>query len=1191
MSYQCKNCGAKINPGAKFCNQCGMQTHTKREPAPLSSHAYRQVSEKKNAKGLIILISSIGLVLIVVAIMLFRLILPGIKPQNSFVQIKEVTGQPYGNRAIRIHGTGFGFYDAENSRVMIDGKEAGILEWEEDEIFIVVPPGVSGGKKEIKIENPPLFKNTVTQQEFLEHKKVELARAVILPETEMDLEGEGFHFFAPAGSVTKKTEIIISKYDEPSKDDSPYWTVSGEYSITDRKGHHIFFEKQVFFGVDVADAEEAANASFQIFDELSGSWVAAETWFSETNARVYIATTHFSDIRSFFSDMRQGFGRLTDDAARNVSRKITYVTDKLGTAKDWTVELIQDVWVDVKDTANKDNKTYFDSVSDSENRFIIFWRKTDYQKDPSIREKAHLMLAAFVHAYEEYAAIFGVENMPSVTKTKLLSGFFNDPVQVPNPIRVYIDPRYNKSGAVAKSATTGNIIMPSDYQDDDLVSTAAHELFHAVQYKMLGLKQLYMATTTYKDLTDNWLTGNNTQLYRFYANNVWFFDATAEYAARFIATNVGFEAEDPTKTPMIHPRIEANRPYYANNGVHEYGVSSFLDYILTYKNSPDFAKEFRWLAFKEMWDTVTGNYSMASSINVPFERYVYDTIKENADGAYLNFWKDMYTLRDMPDANIIANGKADVLSRFKKSKQNHEMQIMGEAVGIFRYLINPHTASTIQDETSLNSSFWFEVSPDFMHGDVYILSGLSEFDRVEERPLAHPINYANSSLMDALIPYKTGDTCGLVAILNNTTFEDTTAKITLASTELKWDNQEEIEKKVSNTTLRRNDKLKFTPILPKLKAGDPPFTAVVLLNDNYDYLTKIENVKSGKSFEVASPMQDIPPQEVTVNIKIFLGDKLVHEYQSVQGETKATVRISGPEVVRYVLEPDNLKANHSFLAEASPKAGYDFIWVYGDGAPSQKDSGGSSSNVSHEFSGPGDYTTTVTLYNEKGEPVATDTVRIILEMRQDLPPQPTEPETNEDASPADSSHAWVLVDTVIHDAKEDFESVNKRYAGIYENSGAVSPGVFTWTNTYVGNTIDNYAKPPMVHGEGGACEGSYTQPPAVIKGGEELSMTDSLSFTSVNYSYFSLQCKMASQIIRYEKGQPDYSRSPINFEHKDGESLVYIDTSSTNIPFSDKKTVSAVVPKGTEIGEQISIRVSFSTGSFPMYVDYIYQWK
>lgn len=1193
--FYCNNCGAKVPPGANFCNQCGMRTPNNQEPVKPFPYTTIKVSGNKIAKRRMFLISAIVLILIVVATILFKYALSGLNSQTSFVQINKISGQPYSHRAIHIHGTGFGFYDSENSKVMIDGKEAGILNWEENEIFIIVPHAVSSGKKEIEVENPPLFKKAVIQQEFLEHQKIELARITILPEIETNFEGQGFHFFAPSGSVANRTEIIISKYDEPSKDDSPYWTVSGEYSITDREGNHIFFERPVFFGVDIGDAEEAENSSFQIFDELTGMWVAAETWINKQDARVYISTTHFSDVRSFFSNMRKGIGRLANDATKNVSQKLTYVTDKLGTAKDWTFEFVQDNWVNLKDLANRNNNEYFSSVHDPNNRFIIYWRITDSQNDPSIEEKALLMLATFVRAYENYAETFGIENMPGVTQTKNPSDSPNNTVLVSNPIRVYIDPRYNKSGAIAKSATTGNIIMPSDYQGDDLISTAAHELFHAVQYKMLGLKQLYMATTSYKNLTDNWLTGNNTQIYRFYANNAWFFDATAEYAARFIATNIGFKPADKNKEPTvpIHPRIEANQPYYANNGVHEYGVSSFLDYILTYKNSPDFPENLRGPAFKEMWDTVTGNYSMLSSINVPFEEYIYNRIKENANTAYLNFWRDAYTLKHMPNANIIANGKSDVLSRFNKSEQNHNMRIMGEAVGIFRYLLNPGTVSSIQDDNSLNSSFWFEVSPGFIRGDVYVLGSLSESDRVEDRPFGYSINYKNRGLMDELIPYKKGDTCGLVAILHNTTFEDTTATITLSSTGLKWDNQQEILEKVKNTTLRRNDKLTFTPTLPKTQAGDPPFTAVILLNDNYDYLTKIENVKNGKSFDVAPPMQDIPPQELSVNIKIFLGDLLVHEYQSFHGETKPTVKISGPKVVRYVLENNNLKVSHSFLAEASPKASYNFVWAYGDGTPSQRDLDVNSSNISHEFTGPGDYTTTVTLYNKKGEAVATDTIRIILETQQTLSPQPTEPEiivAEPTSPPTHSNHTWVLLSTETHDAREDFESVNQRYAGVYENSGTASPGTFTWTHTYIGNT-DTYANPPMVHGEGGACQGSYIQPPSVINGNENISITFSLSFTANNYSYFSLQCGMNSQLIWYKNGQPDYSHAPINFKNEDGDSLFQINTSTTNSSFPSKPTVFATVPEGTELGEQILIRVKFGIGSFPMYVDYIYEWK
>ena len=974
MSKFCKNCGAQLKPGAKFCGSCGSELRLPQNtvqpysPAPPSSHT----EKKRKAPPKKLLIPAIAAMLVIA---LGIILLPGLfgpLSRGMAVHIDDIGGQPYANRAVIISGEGFGYYDSEKSRAFIDGKDTPIISWSDREITLLVPEGISAGKKEIRLANPPLFNKKTVRHEFLEHTKTELTRAMLSPEKDNLIEGEGFVFIAPQGSMGQAQEIIIYQYQAPSLDDSPYWTVAEEYEITGPDGGHVFFERPVYFGVDTADAEEAAHSAFQIFDELSGVWASAETWYSEEEARIYLATTHFSDFRRFVSDMRTGFGRLAQKTADEASKKFDYVTDKLGKAKDGIVELSQNLWVNVKDATTEE----FLGVSDINGHFIVYYRVSDAKNDPSLHDKACLMAAAFSTAYTEYKDLFGEDGVPPVTKKALLSGYpGGNPAiaEIPDPIRVYIDPRYNKTGAQDKSATTGNIIMPSEYPEDDLASTCAHELFHAVQYHQLGLKQLYMSTTGLKKLIEKQFIGNNTEVYRFFANNAWFMEATAEYAGRFIGTNIGSGAP-------IHPSIEANRAYYESNGSHDYGISSFLDYLLATRQP---CADERGAAFKEMWNTVTGNYSMASSINVVFDKYVMDKLSESADTAYLNFWREAFTRSFMPEVTVIAGGMLDTKA-IPREKVSASMDIKTNGVGIFRYSLTP--AYMWKDETALTRSFWFEASPATVRGDVYRLDGIEMSDRVPFEPHEGTVNAAEGSLKDALVPYASGESLGLVAVFKNTVSGDTTVKATLSSTALKWDNQKDIEKKVGNTTLRSSDKLKFTPTLPGQKSGDPPFTALVTLNDNLDYQTEIDRLENGKSFEVGAPMKDLPPDKVSVNIKIFRDTVLVHEYQSADLKAEARVAISGPETVSYELSESGGQVEHAFSATASPAGDYDFEWSVGDGSPAQRTSGGSTSDVSHTYEGAGEYTAKVTLYDKKGKALSSDSVRIVLEEKEADPP-------------------------------------------------------------------------------------------------------------------------------------------------------------------------------------------------------------
>lgn len=1164
MEKYCTNCGTQLSPNAKFCPSCGIEVY--RSPDKVQTHTPTPppATAKKRKSPHAKLIISVVAVVLSIALLVTQF--PGLMdllPIGSDVHIKEIGGQPYANRAITISGEGFGYYDSENCRAAIDGKDTPIIDWEEKTITLLVPQDISAGKKEILLANPPFFKKKTVKHEFLENAKTELKRVMLTPAKESIVEGEGFVLIAPAGSVTQDQEIVIYKYSAPSFDDSPYWTVADEFEITGPDGGHLFFQKPLYFGIDATDAEEANHSAFQIYNEFSGLWVSAETWYDEGQARVYLSTTHFSSFRRFVSDMRTGFGRLAQNTVDEASKKIDYATEKLGNARDEVVELSQNLWVNVKDATTEK----FLRVTDNNERVIVYFRESDAKNDPSITDKAYLMAAAFSTAYQEYEDLFGADKVTTFSKKRLVSGSpGKNPVTeaVPDPINVYIDPRYNNTGAQAKSATTGNIIMPSEYPEDDLVSTCAHELFHTVQYRTLGLKQLYMSTTGLKDLLDNRFTGNTTEVYRFFANNAWFMEATAEYAGRFIGSNIGIGAP-------IHASIEANRPYYASNGSHDYGVSSFLDYILaTRQPSSSERKD----AFKEMWNTVTANYSMVSSINVVFDKYVQDKLNESAETAYLNFWREAFSRNFMPEVTVIAGGLLDTKA-IPREKVSSTMDIRENGVGIFRYSLTPEYMW--KDETALTRSFWFESTPTSMRGDVYRLDGLEMSDRESFEPHVGIINSADEGLKNALIPYTLGESLGLVAVYQNTVNADETVKSVLSSTTVKWDNQKDIEKKVGNTTLKSSDKLKFTPTLPKQTPGDEPFTALVTLNDNIDYQTEIERVENGKAFQVDAPMKDQPPDNVSVNIKIFRGEKLVHEYQSAEIKADAKVEISGPATVRYELDKNSSQVKHSFTGKASPAGDYDFEWNFGDGSSLQRTAGGSSSEISHTYERVGEYTVKLTLYDKQGKTLSSDSVRIILE-EKDLA-TPTVPPVSSEPIPTHSetkqTYAWVLVETNNENYQANIDNTNK--GGIYEVSASASPGSYTSTWKYIGDT-DTYPDPDQINGESFATQLTFSVPPTVIKGGETVSLSFNLAFTDDNLSYFD-----GHGSARADWGNIKFSNVAKKSHFEIYSSVKY---SSKNVK-SIGDTISAIIPAGYSEGDREELWIG-GTG-YGTY--FVYEWK
>lgn len=855
--------------------------------------------------------------------------------QEIGVISENIKGQSYIGRVITISDENFGQYDGKKSMVKIDGVELPIISWEYNQIRVLIPENITPGAKEIVIENPPFIETIAIQTYIKAHEKKELIRTTASPNLENRLEHEDFTLVIPSGSIRAETEIVVSKYVSPAVDENPFFNVVDEFEIADASGAHLFFDKPVLFGVKMEDEAEAIQTSFQIFDEYLGFWTKAKTTYDQDEQMLYLETNHFSSFRRIVSIFNQG-----------PMKKVI---------EDYPVKLIEESWVAVKDTVTEE----YIGVKDLNENFIVYYRVNDLPNHPNLPDTASKMAVAFSKAYDIYSNLFGQDNVP-FTK-KIVLPMESSAKVISDSIRVYIDPKVKS--AVAKSATTGNIIMPSEYLENDLESTCAHELFHAVQYHQLGLKQLYIGTTAFKEKIEEYVLGNDTEVYRYFANNMWFIEATAEYAGRFIGTNDGIGAP-------IHSRIEANKSYYTFNSTHEYGISSFLDYVLSIRQTPTPVLGER---FKEMWYAVLEKYNTMSSIEVAFDEYVKDKLNTSANQVYWEFWRDVYTSSKMPEVKMISGGEANI-RKINKDVTAKALDISQNGVGVFRYELSPK--STQPDETTLTQSYWFEVSSKTIEGDLYRLNGLEMSDRVLEAKRYASINRSGDSTLDTLVPYTTGDSLGLVAIFSNA-FEDVSAKVSLLGTALKWDNQEEIEDKVGKSTLQSSDKLIFTPTLPELTANDGKFSAVVTLNEDEAYKTEIDVVENGTAFEVYAPMKDLPPEKISVNIKLFLDRKLIHEYQSGEILAEALVYIKGSATLEVELTKAELPYEHAFEAEAFPEGEYEFRWVFANGNTLISNSKNTSA-VTNEYSEFKTYEPYVMLYDLKGNKLAEAQISLTL---------------------------------------------------------------------------------------------------------------------------------------------------------------------------------------------------------------------
>ncbi|MGI5869258.1 MAG: IPT/TIG domain-containing protein [Kiritimatiellia bacterium] len=897
-------------------------------------------------------------------------------------EIEGVTGQFHAGRAIEITGRGFGAYDMDNSAVSIDGRPARITAWGASAITVVVPRETKGGSRKIVVENPPLYKRKGIKADFVENKRTELARRTVSRDRDETIEGAGFKMFIPSGSVAREQEIRVYQYDAPCLEDSPHYSIVDEFEITGADGRHVFFEKPVLFGIDVGDEEEADRTRIQYFDDALGVWALAETGYNLGDGRLYVKTTHFSGWRRLRDHVRRKVSKQVGEAWDSTKKVLNYPRQARKYVKDKIVDL--GIHIYVNDLLNEE----FIGVGDQQH-VVVYYRVSDAKKDAGLPDKANEMAAAFSIAFREYSALFGEGNMPITYKAVIHEeedlkaysrlpraggglGLPPMPRRIekyelkPDPIKVYIDPNYNAKGA-NYSIVSGNISMPSEYPKGNMAVTCAHELFHAVQHRQLGKKQFYMANGL-KDLSRN--LQSDGEAHRFLANNKWYLEATAEYAARFIGTRVGIET--------LHDGTECALPYYASNNSHEYGMSAFLDYIVTERHTD--TKD-RGRKFKDMWNAVVENYSMLSDVNSALDGYVQETCQAKLQTLYESFWRDASTRSFMPAIPQGGGGMRDVLNLKNMSKFN-QMDVKADGFGIFRFDINEK--SMFADETAQHRSLWFETSSADMIGEIYRLPGLAMSDRstAELKPLGYVNTKDDKILKEALVPYKKGDAYALVAFFTGLSQKAGSLKINAHATSIRWENQEDVQRKVKNTTLAFGDKLKFKPALPRQKPGEPPFTAKVVLNDNADFATEIDKVENGKIFEVDPPMRAdsiLPPSKVTVGIKIFRDHRLVHEYRSVDLPEVVNVYIEKPRNVVYELAAGEASVEHTFKAEATPRGDYRFEWDYGDGTPPQRTSGWTST-VKHKYAGFKAYRPRVTLYDLNEKKLAED--KISLELKQ-----------------------------------------------------------------------------------------------------------------------------------------------------------------------------------------------------------------
>lgn len=178
---------------------------------------------------------------------------------------------------------------------------------------------------------------------------------------------------------------------------------------------------------------------------------------------------------------------------------------------------------------------------------------------------------------------------------------------------------------------------------------------------------------------------------------------------------------------------------------------------------------------------------------------------------------------------------------------------------------------------------------------------------------------------------------------------------------------------------------------------------------------------------------------------------------------------------------------------------------------------------------------------------------------------------------AQDEYGWVLIQIVDNDCKEEIDQYNDksyRTDGVYEYRGIYSSGNFAIEQKYVGKT-DTYYDPDRIHGEKNLIKAVWSKPPQVIKAGETLTMTLSLS-SSPDTSYFDFggyaSAKIGSTYLKNPDGKYEFKSTKSNNYQTCSEEL-------------------SVSPgTGSVGGKKLELSVKLNQG-FTMSTVYIYEWK
>ena len=502
--------------------------------------------------------------------------------------------------------------------------------------------------------------------------------------------------------------------------------------------------------------------------------------------------------------------------------------------------------------------------------------------------------------------------------------------KLPAMTKVYIDD-WGTDATANWGWFSKNIEIPIQYDNlTELQHDCAHEFFHAAQ--------------------NQYLTFANMAL------NRWWVEATADYAAAEIMGTKKYVAINETYL---------QKSMGTTDSVHEYQSARFVDYLVRHKGA----------SFMQLWNHTTGAWS--TDMIAVIDSFLRQEKGTSLAECYRDFARYLIFSSDSP-----AHEGSDTWRTPYEMAQQTETPLttknLSKTFNLSKYTAQLWGIKPEIGSASPSRSLILELDEDLPAGvfvDVFVL-----YDHQWITGLPAPRASLQKAATSTIVTVAPGQL--LFVLVSNGTAEGKSVALKVKELDFTVDPAEleaQLGRQYDFTVKAQNIPKEYTSVNFVWDFGDGESKD----ESNLSQGNEIVPVFNGDAQTIISHkyMQD---GSYTLQVKMLdLNDNTMSQAMATITIPKeeVTVSILPPRIITYELKDGATEATHAFEAVVTPAGTYRFDWDFGDGSPVQSVTG-PGSNISHTYTGVGNYKPKVQVYDLTGMLLGQDSISVILEVSQ-----------------------------------------------------------------------------------------------------------------------------------------------------------------------------------------------------------------